>query len=296
VYPQSWWDYIFIHLAGVTERFSTNRVFRVLSILPSVLFRVLVWGVSPAAQPNFEHRPNWKRILIVAIGAAIATLCFSFGLNYLFAGAADTLSGSDPRRIYYWNDRHNIRIYTIIAPIYIACASVIIYVYLTSSLFMRRFDEHLSSWEMSLLTLQLAAFVLLALGIDAFVQYRYYNEIVTDYDKLKYSTEWQLKNCPRKTFWFAERGASNQLTLNISGMFYFIGNFVRFGIVIAAVFCFVGASASLVRLGVRIAPGAGTYDIASLRERLYLFSIIELWTKGLYFILNIHAKVWGIPA
>jgi hypothetical protein len=292
LHPQSWWDSLFIWMAAWIERLSTRRLLWLLSVVPITLFRVLVWGVSPAAEPNFEHKPDWRRILIVAIGAAIAALAFSFGLNYLFASAANTLSGSDTGRLYYLHDIHNIRIYTLIAPIYIACASVVIYVYVTSSLFMRRFDEDLSLWESTVLTLRFVVFILVVLGVDAFIQYRYFSEIVTNYRELTYRTPERAEQCRKLLYWFVERSASGELMLNVSGMFYFIGNFVRFGIVVAAVFCFVGASASIVRLGVDISP-AGMNDITAVRERLFSFSIIELWTKGLYFILNIHGKVWG---
>jgi hypothetical protein len=99
--------------------------------------------------------------------------------------------------------------------------------------------------------------------------------------------------CKDRMYWFVERTRSGGLALNISGMFYFIGNFVRLGIVLVAVFCFIGACASVIRKGLRITPGSGARDILAVRERLFVFSIIELWTKGLYFILLIHGKVWG---
>src|SRR5262245_44919457 len=167
LHPQSWWDYLFISTAAGVERLMTASAARWLSAGPIALFRLLIWGVSPAAELNFDHRPNWTRIIVVAIGAALATLIFSFGLNYLFSTAAQTLSGSDPRRLYYLHDGYNIAIYTVVAPIYIACASVIIYVFLSGSLSMRRFDERLSPREMLLLTLQFIAFALFVLGLDA---------------------------------------------------------------------------------------------------------------------------------
>jgi hypothetical protein len=165
--PLSWWDHLFIRTAARIEHLSTNTTAVRAAKLPVLVFRVLIWGVAPAAELNFDHRPNWTRIIVVAAGAAIATLLFSFGLNFLFAWAAGTLSGPlEGERLYYLNDLHNIGIYTIIAPIYIACASVIIYVYLSSALFLRRFDEWLSLRDMLLLALQLVVFTVIVLGIE----------------------------------------------------------------------------------------------------------------------------------
>src|SRR5262245_24998585 len=122
IYPQSWWDFIFIKVVGVIEGFSSNQVLRALSAVPAVVFRVLVWGVSPATDPKFEHRPSWKRIIVVAIATAVAGFIFSFGLNYLFARAAGTLSGPAEWRRYFLDDTANLRIYASIAPVYIACS------------------------------------------------------------------------------------------------------------------------------------------------------------------------------
>ena len=44
----------------------------------------------------------------------------------------------------------------------------------------------------------------------------------------------------------------------------------------------------------QIAPDRqDAYNIDGVRRTLYSFSVIELWTKGLYFILNVHGNVWG---
>jgi hypothetical protein len=294
-HPDSWWDHFFIRTFQRAERLWADATFKKVSALPVALFRLLIWGVSPVAEIGFQHRPSWRRIIAVAVGAAVAAFLFSFGLNYVFAYAAGTLSGSETGRLYYLNDKYNLGIYIAIAPIYIACSAVIIYVYLSSSLFMRRFDEPLSPDELLRLTLKLIAFAVLLLGADALVQYRYYMEVVFNYDSLPHMTDEKFRRrCAGLLYWFVERAESGNRTLNVSGMFYFIGNFVRLGVVIAAAFCFIGASATLVRLGLQIAPGQGqSFEIQSVREMLYSFSIIELWTKGLYFILNVHSKVWG---
>ena len=294
LHPETWWDYLFVRALERAERWLENPTAKRLARVPWDAFRLLVWGVSPAAEINFEHRPNWRHILVVALGSALAAFLFSFGLNYLFASLAGTLSGSDPKRVYYLGDTHNIGIYTVIAPLYIACASVIIYVYLSSAMFMRRFDEKLGPDEMMRLALQLAVFAILLLASDALVQYRYYTEIVEKYAQLPHVQTKKYEYCKELTYWFVDRYPNDKLALNLSGMFYFIGNFVRLGVVAAAAFCFIGASTTLIRLGARIAPDSGqSYDIPSVREMLYSFSVIELWTKGLYFVLSIHAKVWG---
>lgn len=102
-----------------------------------------------------------------------------------------------------------------------------------------------------------------------------------------------LQPCSDLTYWFVERGPNNELRLNASGAFYFFGNFVRLAIVLAAALCFIAASASVIAQGLKISPrGTDDYDIVEVRQTLYSFSIMELWTKGLYFILNIHGKVW----
>jgi hypothetical protein len=294
IYPQSWWDFIFIRTAGALEGFSSNQAFRLLYAFPAVVFRVLVWGVSPATDPKFEHRPSWKRIIVVAVAAAIAGFIFSFGLNYLFARAAGTLSGPEKWRLYFLDDTANLRIYTSIAPVYIACSSVIIYVYLSSSLFLKKFDEDWSVRDSALMATRLVLFALLLLGVDALLQYRYFTEIITSYGRLPHMLKEGYKHCSALTYWFAEKTASGPLALNVAGMMYFIGNFVRLAIVITAAYCFVGAAASLVKFGLQVSAGTvRNADIGEIRERIYSYSIIELWMKGLYLILTIHGKVWG---
>ena len=295
IYPQSWWDFIFIQAASVLERFYSNQLFRVLSAFPAVVFRVLVWGVSPATDPKFEHRPSWKRIVVVAVATGIAGFIFSFGLNYLFAAAAETLSGQpNDGRLYFLDDIANLRIYAIIAPIYIACSSVVIYVYLSSSLFLKKFDEDWSVRDFALMATRLVVFALLLLGVDALLQYRYFREIVTNYSQLPHMQKEAYQHCSALTYWFVERTASNTLALNVAGMMYFIGNFVRLAIVISAAYCFVGASASLIRFGLRVsANNMGDANIEAIRERIYSYSIIELWMKGLFLILTIHGRGMG---
>src|SRR5262245_42416182 len=145
---------------------------------------------------------------------------------------------------------------------------------------------------MLLLTLQFIAFALFVLGLDAWIQFRYHSEIITNYSALPHMQTKRYEHCRDLIYWFAELGPTNSRTLNIAGMFYFIGNFVRLGIILVAVFCFLGASVSVIRLGVSItALGGATPDVTGIRQRLYVFSVIELWVKALYFILSIHSKV-----
>jgi hypothetical protein len=292
--PQSWWDHLFVLLALRLERLWDKRAFKLLSTLPSAAFRMFVWGVSPALDLNYEHKPHWKRILAVAAAAAVAAFVFSFLFNLLFAWVAGTHYGHDENRLYFLRDIHNIGIYAIIAPIYIACSSAIIFVYMGSALFLRRYEEDISRQNILQMTLHFITFAVLVLGSAALVQKFYFSEIIENYGSLPHMKDPKYKHCLGLTYWFAERVSQDKLMLNISGVFYFIGNFVRLAVVAAAAFCFIAASASLIRHGLRIGrDSAAVPDILKVREELYSFSIIELWTKGLYFILSIHSKVWS---
>ena len=81
LHPETWWDYLFIRTVMLTERWLENPTAKRLVRVPWGTFRLLVWGVSPATEINFEHRPNWRHIIVVALGSGLATFLFSFGLE-----------------------------------------------------------------------------------------------------------------------------------------------------------------------------------------------------------------------
>ena len=260
------------------------------------LFRLFVWGVSPSQTFGFRQPPTWPRILLVAAGAALAAYVFSYWLNYLFAFLAGTLSGSDPARRYFLEDRHNIQIYTFIAPAYIACASTIIYVYAVNASLNR---DALAPPQGPLRRRgRLTFFALLVASMAVAALWFYYQQVVTNYGSFEHASKFvageAFKTCSAITYWFVERDAGGKLSLNVSGFAYFFGNFARLAIVLASALCFVAASAAAIRLGLRIrADGHETYNVEGVRRTLYSFSVIELWTKGLYLILDTHGKVWG---
>jgi hypothetical protein len=288
--PRTWWDRSFIRAGMLFEHLWAYSIARWLLKGVVALFRLFVWGVSPAQGFGFQRPPTWPRILLVAVGAALAAYVFSYWLNYLFAFLAGTLSGSDTTRRYFLADRHNIQIYTLIAPAYIACASAIIYVYAVNASLTHSAQPH-PAQSPSRRGGRFAFFVLLVASMAVAALWLYYQQVVTNYGVVAGKT---VEECKDITYWFVERGADGKLALNVSGFAYFFGNFVRLAIVLASALCFVAASAAAIRLGLQIRPdGHETYDVEGVRRTLYSFSIIELWTKGLYLILNTHGKVWG---
>jgi hypothetical protein len=284
----------FFLIASTGEFLAASRLFGwlVSGLAQGVSFILTL--LTPHAAADLDNEPHRERLRIVVMATILAAVIISLGGNAIFTWLAGTFAGHDPHRYYYAHDKHNLIMYAIVAPAYMAASAAIIYCALSSFSLTDRtaYQRALPGrvWPIVRLGFVLSGIVL----VSGLVQVNYFEDNIMGLAKADPAS---LKpGCRDRVFWFVDEiSGGGGVRLNSAGVYYLCMQFSHMAIIAAAVWFMITAMFAMYRLGLDLTPEFLTRNggAAPVRTKLKRFSLLEVSAKWLALILTVHIYIWG---
>jgi len=287
----------FFLIASVAEYLAATRLIGWLVRGLSASASVFLFLLTPQAAADLEGEPRRDMLRTIIIATVISAIVISLVGNGIFTWLAGTFSGDDTRRYYFIEDTHNLVMYAVVAPAYLAAAAAIIYCAFSTFTLEERAARS-SSWPENLAKIiRLGTVISSIVLISGLVQVNYFQDNIMGLasqapDRIE-------PNCANRLYWFVDQitasDTGRHLTLNSAGVYYICMQFIHMAIVTAALLCILTAMYNLYRLAGRLSPDfllahGGTDPV---RKKLARFSLLEVSAKWLALILTVHIYIWG---
>jgi len=247
--------------------------------------------LTPHAAVDLDNEPPRHGLRILVLATLLAGFITSLGGNAVFTLLSHTFSGDDPHRYYYLHDGHNLVLYAVVAPAYMAASAAVVYCAL-SSLSVTGHGRTFPVWPVLRLGFVLSWMVLLA----GLVQVNYFQDNIMG---VAMAAPDDLEaRCRDRVFWFLDPVSMAEggkiVRLNAAGVYYLCMQFCHMAIIAAAVWFTVTSMFTMYRLGLRLTPEylARNGGAEPIRSRLKRFTLLELSAKCLALILTVHIYIW----
>jgi hypothetical protein len=246
-----------------------------------VLWRVLFMDIAPnlPASQIFALTSRGKFQIGVAASLVAWVMCL------LVPGAWSILIGthwgSEPGRIYFFRDWHNLFLYTLVCPGYVAAGSILIATVVSGLWGIREIEERICCRpvEIDRVSWRLPLLILFLLGVSMLLTSNYMND-VSDIERI------------RRVYWFLDRMAGGEVRLNSLGVYYFLLNFVLLLFTLIAFTFFMSAFAGTIRLASTISqaePGSIKglrFEELSTRLQTYIQAYLAAKCQVAIYIVN----------
>ena len=264
------------------------RVLRIFLEHIEYFVTLVFMTISPAIPPFLKTKWLQRAVGALAffiIGALVGYL-ISYTLNYYGSSAAGTLIGADENRFYFLNDKKNLFIYRVSAPLYLGFSTAVIFLSVLYWSDLRAFADRFRKPELKYDDHEraLAALIIMFLISVFFVQRYAYNVIL-------YSHSVDGK----QLYWFLDRSAEGTISYNSAGLFYLLAIYFKLFFLFVALACYVSIAIEWVRLISGVGKRAKlTHEEMNLyNKNIIACERIFLCFQCLFMILIWHGVTWG---
>lgn len=245
------------------------------------LWRVLFVDIAPnlPASQIFALTPRGK--FQIGVAAVLVTWVMCLVVPLIWSILIGAHSGSDPGRIYFLQDWHNLFLYTIVCPGYVAAGSILIATVVSGMWGIREIESRIccEPVEVDKVPWRLPVLVLFLLGVSMSLTSNYIND-VSNVDRIG------------QVYWFLDRLDGNYVRLNSLGVYYFLLNFVLLLFTLVALAFFMSAFSGTIRLAHTLseaAPGSISglrFEEMATRLKTYVQAYLAAKCQVAIYIVN----------
>ncbi len=268
----------FFHwLIEVLERYEHRPILR----YTITLWRGLFVDIAPHLPASQIFALTSRGKFQIGVAAALVTWVICLLVPAIWSTLIGTHWGSDPGRVYFFRDWHNLFLYTLVCPGYVAAGSILIATVVSGLWGIREIENRVCCRpvEIDRVPWRLPLLVLLLLAVSMSLTSNYIND-VSDVDRI------------RHVYWFLDRMSGGEARLNSLGVYYFLLNFVLLLFTLIALAFFMSAFAGTIRLARAISqadPGSIKglrFDELSMRLQTYVQAYLAAKCQVAIYIVN----------
>jgi hypothetical protein len=249
---------------------------------------IYVWFLK-LLTPTFPFDPK-RRFFdhywwILLTGLALGYL-LSFGANWLGSWISGTLTGPNTAKVeYFWTDSKNLLIYLIWAPLSCAFSFAVVMLVAKDWRKLKHFADRVSDYKDTPLDIARLPFSVSLLFWFALVI------TLLDYSGVM-NTDYTIPK--NKIYWYTVNLGNNKVGLNTAGYFHFGSNFIKMGLVIAAVLAYISFCIEILRTAAS-ASQRHTSDETLKADYAYFVRTAEKLFLNMFLlaiILCCHHVIW----
>ncbi|RJP69067.1 MAG: hypothetical protein C4535_07815 [Comamonadaceae bacterium] len=245
------------------------------------LGRILFVDIAPSLPRSQVFALTEAGKLQIGAAAALIVWILCLVIPGVWSMLIGTHLGDDPGRLYFFKDWHNLILYTVIVPCYVAAGAIVIATVASGLWEIRQLDERVCCapvrvdrvlWRVPLLVL----FILLV----AIVLTSTYINDVSDVNRIGV------------VYWFLERLAAGDVRLNSLGVYYFLLNFLLLLFTLVSLAFFMSAFGGTIKLANSLSsaePGtlsALEFGEMSLKLKTYVQAYFAAKVQVAFYIAN----------
>lgn len=245
------------------------------------IWRLLFMDIAPRlpATPIFALTTGGK--IQIGVAAALITWILCFWVPAIWSISIGTHWGSEPGHIYFFGDWHNLFLYTVVCPGYVAAGAILIAT-VTSGLWGIREIEsriHPEPFQLDRISWRVPVLVLFLLGVAMALTSNYISD-VSDVARIGH------------VYWFVEQLADKSARLNTLGVYYFLLNFILLLFTLIALAFFMAAFAGTIQLARALAEipvgsiGEIRFEELSIRLKTYVQAYLAAKCQVAIYIVN----------
>ncbi|QEI13620.1 hypothetical protein [Cellvibrio japonicus] len=264
-------------LVGIAERFSERLWVRI----PIVLWRAVFVDLAPNLPRTKLFVLTSKGRFYIAVYAVLISWILCLVIPGIWSYLLGTHLGDDPSRVYFFTDVHNLWIYIVFVPAYVAGGTMVISSVIGGFYHIRELEEILGCKpiEISSIHWKVPLLVLFLLAV-AFILTSTYISDVSNIERVGF------------TYWFLEKLPSGDVKLSSLGVYYFLLNFLLLLFTLISLTFFMSVFSGTIRIAKAlksVAPNALSelkFDVFAVKLQVYVSAYLAAKFQVAAYICN----------